>query len=955
MTARDVWRWTDERGVQRLVGTDELRAALASSILPPSTLVWREGMKEWAPASSMPELASAAFAAGADSLVGAVGNAPNPPADGPRPPGSPFKPTAQDGSAGPRPAGKSPGFDPRSTAERRATLVGLPPPVEFPLSAASNPAAPVAVPGPADRSDRSPVTQVPPFGAPPPGSLGLPAMPRIPGAGLGDKLKPRRTLTSATSAASTEIDSNWATTTRSDEDDTIPRRARPSELAAAAAASADATSSLREGRARPRVEIDGRKASPPPLPGLAKAGPARPPLPEAASAAHPPADAKPPAETPAADAARPMPPKPQVRVHAPPPPPRPIKAPSAPTVPSVRMKPPPITLAGLPRQTAEAAVEAEPALPIAPEPFHEEVTSAAAPAFPPVAAAPDVSKVVRTLASARDSIESIPGLAEAVAAAASFDEKTEQLVAPALPYAAPVEMGAAVREDATSPLPDHGHHGSNGAAAPPPALPAARSNPPPPLPPPAQRVREGAARPPLPSYPLPTAAPVVVAAPVEAGPAGEDPRPVGSDQPAVPAEDLGVAPAGTSARPPPREPLGETQPGLRAARRPLGEVVSVPLTSLLGAGGLLIGMVVTAFFVGRASSGSGSRLTAHPSLAVVPALAHAALPPPLKPCWMVKQPAMWAPQASRTIPFDAVATRGGSVAVGYARDARQAMGIEVDLSSGEVRARLDDKAKEEIERVVPTSGVEFRVARAGAGGALSSPIDVPATPPFAVGLAEGAIALASPPEGASQPLWPLPGKESGDEGLGAASVRPAGDTGFTLVFRRSGTIWGGFIGADRKARELVKVEGSSGAVGKPASAWNGREVAVIFADRPEAAGHYEIRIGHAPAGKIPTATAVIPLPHGGPGGDAFAPEIAGLADGRWLLMWTEGGAGARAVRAQTLAPDFHPLGDPIALSPPAGNYGQGVIGVVGDRAATVFLSKGSSSYELWGAVLQCGG
>ena len=106
---------------------------------------------------------------------------------------------------------------------------------------------------------------------------------------------------------------------------------------------------------------------------------------------------------------------------------------------------------------------------------------------------------------------------------------------------------------------------------------------------------------------------------------------------------------------------------------------------------------------------------------------------------------------------------------------------------------------------------------------------------------------------------------------------------------------------------------------------------------------------------IPTATAVIPLPHGGPGGDAFAPEIAGLADGRWLLMWTEGGAGARAVRAQTLAPDFHPLGDPIALSPPAGNYGQGVIGVVGDRAATVFLSKGSSSYELWGAVLQCGG
>jgi hypothetical protein len=152
----------------------------------------------------------------------------------------------------------------------------------------------------------------------------------------------------------------------------------------------------------------------------------------------------------------------------------------------------------------------------------------------------------------------------------------------------------------------------------------------------------------------------------------------------------------------------------------------------------------------------------------------------------------------------------------------------------------------------------------------------------------------------------------------------------------------------------VKVTGSGGAVGKPASGWNGREVAVIFADRPEGASRYEIRIGHAAPGTLPAVTAVLPLPRGGPGGDAFSPDIAGLDDGRWLLIWTEGASGSRAVRAQTLAPDFRPLGDPIALSPPAGNFGQGVLGVAGGRVATVFLSKGSSSYELWGAVLQCG-
>jgi hypothetical protein len=99
---------------------------------------------------------------------------------------------------------------------------------------------------------------------------------------------------------------------------------------------------------------------------------------------------------------------------------------------------------------------------------------------------------------------------------------------------------------------------------------------------------------------------------------------------------------------------------------------------------------------------------------------------------------------------------------------------------------------------------------------------------------------------------------------------------------------------------------------------------------------------------------VIPLPKGGPGGDAFAPDIAGLPDGRWLMIWTEGPAGSRAIRAQTLAFDFTPLGDPIALSPPAGNFGQGVLGVVENYAGAVFLSKGSTSYELWGSILQCG-
>ena len=71
-------------------------------------------------------------------------------------------------------------------------------------------------------------------------------------------------------------------------------------------------------------------------------------------------------------------------------------------------------------------------------------------------------------------------------------------------------------------------------------------------------------------------------------------------------------------------------------------------------------------------------------------------------------------------------------------------------------------------------------------------------------------------------------------------------------------------------------------------------------------------------------------------------------------VWTEGTAGNRAVRARTLAPDFTPLGDPIALSPPAGSFGQGVLGAAGNYVAAVFLLKGEGGFELWGAMLRCG-
>lgn len=313
---------------------------------------------------------------------------------------------------------------------------------------------------------------------------------------------------------------------------------------------------------------------------------------------------------------------------------------------------------------------------------------------------------------------------------------------------------------------------------------------------------------------------------------------------------------------------------------------------------------------------------------------------------------MWAARASKSIPFELLATSSGTIAVGYASDGNRAVGIEVVPSTGKMTEKFSENVTGNIERVTPAeSGASFTVVTSAGTGPLKSVVNVPAKTPFAIGLAGGALSVADASAAVASPLWPI----QGDRPLDAARVLVAGDSGYAVTFRRDDAIWSGWIAPDRTpSGALTKVVGSSGAVGKPMSGWNRHELAIVFADRPSAATPWQIRAGRAPTGSIPQSTVVIDLPPGGPGGDAFAPDIAGLADGRWLLLWTEGPPGAKAVRAQTLAPDFAPVGDPIALSPPAGSFGQGVLGVSGNYVAAVFLSKGKESFELWGSILQCG-
>lgn len=406
------------------------------------------------------------------------------------------------------------------------------------------------------------------------------------------------------------------------------------------------------------------------------------------------------------------------------------------------------------------------------------------------------------------------------------------------------------------------------------------------------------------------------------------------------------------------DPSGEPYP---PSAGKVGDPIIVPMSSLFFAGAILIAMAVAAFFIGRSSVASrGGAGPARAAFAALPRLARVALPTPPKPCWMAKQPVRWAPGVVQSVPVDVAPTANG-VVVAFARDAREPGTVEVDFSSGTFTEKPAEKREGDLVRVfAPRDGSGLLATTKSDSGPLAPYVYAPGPAPFVIGVAgrgtsSPSVVAADKPDGTPDTLWTLPSIEE-DKGLEAARVLGSGPSSYAVVFRRAGSILAGYVGEGRKAQGgLSVITGSGGSVGRPAVGSNKREIAVVFGDRLNAESPWEIRVGHAALGQMPRDTMVVPLPKGGPGGDAFAPDVAGTSDGRWVLVWTEGKTGAYAVRAQTFGADFKPLGDPIAISPPAGNFGQAVVGVAGNYVTTMFLSRaGSGSYELWGAVLQCG-
>jgi hypothetical protein len=180
--------------------------------------------------------------------------------------------------------------------------------------------------------------------------------------------------------------------------------------------------------------------------------------------------------------------------------------------------------------------------------------------------------------------------------------------------------------------------------------------------------------------------------------------------------------------------------------------------------------------------------------------------------------------------------------------------------------------------------------------------------------------------------------------------------GFAVTARRGGlggAVLVGLLDEQGEPRSELGEVSSKPQVGTPVIAANDRGVLVAFAGRPTNDSYWTLQVGTAPPGSTPRSADSFATPPGGAGADAISPAVEGLSNGRWLLQWTEGAAGNRQVRLQTLGFDLVPVGDPVSLSPEGANAGQGVVWVRGAKALSLFFVLKGKTHELWGASLSC--
>lgn len=912
MSNDDQWRWADPTGQQRLVRTDELRAALASGAIPSNAPVWRAGWSAWQVASDVPELQSSAVAA----ANGVLPNIPPPPA---------FVVAAQSqfegkpdrsAAAPPREPPPPPRYVP---AARAAPPVAPPAPVVAPKpvekkapapSPKAPPAQPKAAPPPSAQPAAAPAPATPPKPAPPPAQAKAPpplparasqrppplpksvAPPPLP-------LPPAPPVVTAAPEmpmeAPTTPDLDWA-----DADASLPPDANTGVSGLAIHEKAEALAK------EPTVAT---VMGVPALPAMASPKPQAPP---AAKRITTPVN---------------MPAPPPVTIH-PKAAPSPVPEPVAPEKP--RSIPPPkhptlMLYGGAPSEApgAESKSEPPPRPIVVPPPEPSQSTTNAVTRPPPWI--DGAAEIATDIPKQPPPPRALPEAAEELSGSVLLPEHAEVLPV------RPVELSSS----------DLHADSSISVVKPVPLSPAGAG--------PSVSVSK-----------RPNATVMGLGAPQIAAPSSPDRS---SDAPTLEVKKA----AGPDTLPPaPPEPRAQPREREQSAAR-LHDLSAIlqgrpkwQLAAGAGVGALvalgLIGVLVR-LVAGSGSGGDKPAASVAPSatapVASSVAVATSAAPVVTAPtastprfvptCAPAGASRVIAPKALLASGVEAHATAAG-LSLGFATAPKEGAVAFLDAASLATSSTLRVKSGDAIKRV-----------QAGPGDKPSAVVDVDrkddvlqgrralvGTTRVDVGATDGAIVWAPGGSDKGIKLFDV-GGEGAVEALRGVRL-PSG--GFAFAFRQGKVVASATVVGDPLAPKgtLSRLESSAAQVGSPSIAATDETVMLTWAEKTDT---WRVRLAHFAPGDAPSTPATFELPAGGLGEQAISPTVAALPGGAFLLVWTEGPTSGRQVRAVVLDDHGKPSGDAFTVSEAGVNAGQGQAAVLdGGKGVVAFLAAaGGKTYE----------
>ena len=326
----------------------------------------------------------------------------------------------------------------------------------------------------------------------------------------------------------------------------------------------------------------------------------------------------------------------------------------------------------------------------------------------------------------------------------------------------------------------------------------------------------------------------------------------------------------------------------------------------------------------------------------------ASAPPPPNPiaCAVAGEAHVVAPRAMIASGIEVVAI-DSRIAIGFAKTATAAVTIDLDPTTLSAAGTHEADASDTIKRVTPMPSGKMAIDLDATADAIRGRRRLVGD--YDVGASSGELVWAPHGTSTTKALWKLAGDAQVEATRGAAI-----DGGLAIAYRYDGAIWAGLAkGAELTPSAPVHVAGLGPQVGAPAIAAAGGNVIVAWADRADKNAPWGLRAFVWTEATEPAAQPFTP-PAGGLGENVMSPSLSALADGSFLLVWTEGPMAQQQVRARVLGGDGTQRGNAIEVSGAGIHAGQGRAAVLPDgRGVIAFLAAVGPAFEVRAAAIRC--